>query len=264
MASLHRQALRTRNELSSRPDPDHRVPDRDSLEVVVVGDLGIEEVEVAIAVENYLSVPGAFDYNRLLRGASCGQIVGTFHRSGGIDGPVTCVVLRMVFVKAGMHQDGVAGFDPGTARRYCVAPAAVVVVGTHEPVERRLKSGPFIVRWVNVVDLPSRGGHRLGAGPHLNHLSQCLACLPHYSVGIRQDEAGLVASVRLQVQNASGKHVRRDYVEDALVLINPFTLEPHQGQALFPAGLALFAVQNFDGGVPVIVALDYPFEAQID
>ena len=43
-----------------------RVPERDAFEVVVVGGLDVEQVEVAAAVEDHLAVARGLDHDRLL------------------------------------------------------------------------------------------------------------------------------------------------------------------------------------------------------
>ena len=66
-APLHGQPLRAGDGLRARPDRDVGVPERDPLEVVVVGGLDVEQVEVAAAVEDHLAVARRLDHDRLLR-----------------------------------------------------------------------------------------------------------------------------------------------------------------------------------------------------
>ena len=49
-----------------------------------------------------------------------------------------------------------------------------------------------------------------------------------------------------------------------LVLVDPFALQPQQRQTLLPLGLALFAVRHLDLRVAIVVALNDPFEAEVD
>ena len=53
-------------------------------------------------------------------------------------------------------------------------------------------------------------------------------------------------------------------IEHALRLIDPLALQAQQRQALFPLALALAAIRHFDRGIAIVVALDEPFEAEID
>ena len=65
-AALDGQSLRAGDELRAGPDRDLGVPEGDPLEVVVVGGLDVEQVEVAAAVEDHLAVASGLDHDRLL------------------------------------------------------------------------------------------------------------------------------------------------------------------------------------------------------
>ena len=46
--------------------------------------------------------------------------------------------------------------------------------------------------------------------------------------------------------------------------VDPLALQPQQRQRLLPSRLALLPVRHLDRGVAVVVAVDEPFEAEID
>src|SRR6185295_8696452 len=69
--------------------------------------------------------------------------------------------------------------------------------------------------------------------------------------------------VRLQIQDAAGKHVRRDQVED-VALEYLLAVETDQRHGRSPGGLTLLAVRDLDARVPVRIAVDAPFEPEVD
>jgi hypothetical protein len=58
----------------------------------------------------------------------------------------------------------------------------------------------------------------------------------------------------------AGEHVRNDVLQR--VFVDPLVIQPEQREPLFPRLLALLAIENRDGGVMVIVAIDVPLETQ--
>ena len=84
------------------------------------------------------------------------------------------------------------------------------------------------------------------------------------AIGIGQDKASLIRSVRLQIQDAAGKHVGRDHVEDALRLVDLLALQPEKRQPLPPCTLTRLAIGNLDRCVAIRVALNHPFKPEID
>ena len=83
------------------------------------------------------------------------------------------------------------------------------------------------------------------------------------AVGIGHDEARLVRGARLQIQDAAGKHVRRDEIEH-VPLEHLFAVEPRQRHRLAPGGLALLPERDVHARVPIGVAVDVPLEAEVD
>ena len=112
-AALHRQAFRSGDELRARPDGDVGVPERDPFEVVVVGRLDVEQVEVAAAVDDHLAVARGLDRDRPLRRAVRSQVIRPLERRRRVDRRLVRVQLVAVGVRAGVHQDRVARFTRG-------------------------------------------------------------------------------------------------------------------------------------------------------
>jgi hypothetical protein len=83
------------------------------------------------------------------------------------------------------------------------------------------------------------------------------------AVGIGHDEARLVGGTRLQIQDAAGKHVRRDEIEH-VALEHLFAMESRQRHAFVPRSLALLPERHVHAGVSVRVAIDVPLEAEVD
>ncbi len=80
------------------------------------------------------------------------------------------------------------------------------------------------------------------------------------AIGIGQHQAAFVIGPRLQIEDAPGEHVRHDVLER--IFVDPLVIQAQQRQPLFPRLLALLAIENRDGGVMVVVAIDVPFETQ--
>src|SRR6185436_2815160 len=102
----------------------------------------------------------------------------------------------------------------------------------------------------------------LGTRPHGDGLCRVRRG-PSDAVGIREDEARFVGSVRLEVEDAAREHVRRDQVP-RILLIDPLALQPQQREALLPVAGPLFAIRDVHAGVAVVIARDEPLEAEID
>ena len=90
---------------------------------------------------------------------------------------------------------------------------------------------------------------RLGPRPH----GHGPAGLADHAVGIGHHEPRLVRRVGLQVEDASGEHVRRDDVE-LRPHEDPLTLEAQERERRRPDGLALPAIRDIHRGVAVVVA----------
>src|SRR5690242_21579066 len=78
------------------------------------------------------------------------------------------VVLRMISVKAGVHEDCVPGLHARTACRDGIAASTVIVVSAHQRVKGGLDLGSFVVRMVDVVYLASRIWLRFRESAHDN------------------------------------------------------------------------------------------------
>ena len=165
-AALDRQSFRAGDELRARPDRDVGVPERDALEVVVVGGLDVEEIEVAAPVDDDLAVARRLDHDRLLGRAVGGQVIGPFERGGGVDGGLVGVELVAIRVGAGVDQDHVARLDARPSARRGVAGAAVIVVGAHDAGERRFGLRARVADRIDVIDLAALGRPRLGTRAH--------------------------------------------------------------------------------------------------
>src|SRR5262249_2371544 len=147
------------DELCAGPDRDRRVPERDAFDVVVVGNLDVEQVEVVAPVENDLAVPGRLDHDGPVRRAFAGQVVRAFEGGGRVDRGLAGVILVVIRVGAGVHEDGVARLDARTPAGRSIAGAAVVVVGAHQADERRFLARALIADRVHVIHLAA--GRRL-------------------------------------------------------------------------------------------------------
>src|SRR5882757_8770147 len=97
------------DELSAGPDGDLGVPESDPLEIIVVGGLHIEEIEIAAAVEDHFAISGGLNDDGLVGRAAGKQVVSAFHRGGGADAAIAGVEFGVIAVGAGMDQDDVAG-----------------------------------------------------------------------------------------------------------------------------------------------------------
>ena len=86
---------------------------------------------------------------------------------------------------------------------------------------------------------------------------------PAHAVGIGHDETGFVRRIGFEVQDAAGKHVRRNHV-DARFGVDPLPAEAQQRQCRFPLARARLPVGHLDGRVAVVVSLDEPLEAEIE
>jgi hypothetical protein len=143
------------------------------------------------------------------------------------------------------------------------------VVRAHQPGERRFLLLPLPVDRVHVIGLPARGRLRLLPRAH-GHVFRRLAL---HAVGIRQREPAFVFRVWIEIEHAAREHVGDDVVEreprqqrvvrrERRTAVDPFVLKAQQRQTLLPDGLALLSVRDVDLRVAVVVAHDFPVEAQ--
>ena len=253
---LDREPPGPRDGLLAGPDGELGVAERDALEVGVVGRHDVEQGEVAVAVEDDLAVARRLDGDRPLGGAVGRQVVRALEGIGTVGAPVLQVV---VAIEAGVHEQGVAGAHPRTPRRAEVPAAARGVVRAYQPLERRLDLRALEAVGIDVEHPPLRVRHRLGARPH-RHGPVGLA---DHAVGIGHHEARLVRRVGLEVEDAPREHVRHDDVE-LVPHEDPLALQAQERERRRPRRLALPAVGHLHRRVPVVVALDEPFEAEVD
>src|SRR5258708_37906921 len=137
-ASFHGQPFRTGDELRARPNRDIGISDRDAFEIVIVRGFNVEQVEIAVTVEDDLSVSGALDDYRLVRSAARGQIISSFKRRGSIYGAVARVVFGVVLVCPAVDQNYVTRVHTRPARGHGIAAAAIIIIRAHETVNGRL------------------------------------------------------------------------------------------------------------------------------
>ena len=90
-ALLDRQPLRAGDELRPGGDRDLCVPERQPLEIGVIGRLHVEEREVSVAVEDDLAVPRRLDGDRHVGRAIGREVVRAVERDRAIDGGVVRV-----------------------------------------------------------------------------------------------------------------------------------------------------------------------------
>ena len=131
-------------------------------EVVVVGGLDVEQVEVAAPVDDDLAIARRLDHDRLLRRAVGGEVVGPFERRRRVDGRLVGVELVSIRVGAGVNQHRVAGLHARPSARCGVAGAAVIVVGAHDAGERRFGLRTGVADRIDVIHLAALGRLRFG------------------------------------------------------------------------------------------------------
>src|SRR5260370_14747968 len=124
-----------------------------------------------------------------------------------------------------MYQDDVARFDSGTACRDSISAAAVVVIRAHDRVKSGLDLGALVARGINMKHAPTSVRLRFGPRPHGHGLSHGLTVLPQKAIRIRHDKSSFIRRIGLQIENAARKHVWRDDVKDALVLVDSLALQ---------------------------------------
>jgi hypothetical protein len=82
-----------------------------------------------------------------------------------------------------------------------------------------------------------------------------------HTVGIEHLKANFVISVGLQVDDASCKHVRTDYIE-ADILQCALALKPEKRHSRVECPFADLAVLDLHVRIPIFVSFDAPFEAE--
>ncbi len=109
------EAAGTGNVFPAQQEGDRRVAHRDAVEVIVVRGHQVEEIEIAVAVEDHLAVARRFDHDRLVGRTAGGEEIGPVERRaiGGRVGVEAGIVSARVFIETGMHQDGIARLHTG-------------------------------------------------------------------------------------------------------------------------------------------------------
>src|SRR4051794_32431602 len=129
-AVFYSQTLRSGDELRAGPDRDVGIPERDTLKVVIIGGLGVEQIEIAVTVEDHFAIARTPDYDRFVRGAAGSQVVSALIGRGCINGEIrkrcrvvhnASVELRVVFVEARVNQNDISGLYARTSGRCGIA-----------------------------------------------------------------------------------------------------------------------------------------------
>src|SRR4029078_171501 len=105
-ATFHREAFRTGQKLHSGENRVVRIAERQSLEVRVVRRTDVEEREVTGAVEDRRTVAGRCDGYRLIGPRLGEEVIRPVERRRAIYRRILRVFVAVVFVDAGVHEDG--------------------------------------------------------------------------------------------------------------------------------------------------------------
>ena len=229
-------------------------------EVVVVGGLDVEQIEVVAAVEDHLAVAGRLDHDRFLRRALRREVVGPFERRRRVDRRLVAVELVVIRVGAGVDQDRVARLDARPSARRRVAGAAPVVVGAHDAFERRLDLLALPLRRIHVIRLAAFGRHRLRTRAHRHDLRRVRRGPPTPSGSVITKRASYaVPGSRSRMLPANMFGVTR------LKTLRWNTCSPcsrSSGIACAPRGLTLLAIRDLDARIAIRIAVDVPLEAR--
>ena len=231
-----------------------RVAEREAVEDVMGRGGDIEEPVVAGSVEHDIAIAGGANRDRSLWRRLDGEPVRAVERRHHrID-----VVQPVVPVKAGVHQDGVAGLHGAFPHDAPVAEAGSVV-GLQQAREVGLQLLALVIRGIDVPDLPSFERLRLGPGRDADGLDG----LAGRTVRIAQLEAAFVLRALLEVQDAAGKAVRNGVVEVFPLAEDTLAADPDQRKRFAPGRVASLPEGDRHGGVAVLVASDGPLESEI-
>src|SRR5262249_28279260 len=113
--------------------------------------------------------------------------------------------------------------------------------------------------WIN-VECPAAGG-RFGLGPRVDG-NRFLRITGH-AVWIGEHKSRFVRRVGLEIENAAGKHVRRDDIELKAV-VDVLALQPEERKRIHPSTFPNLAIGDGDGRVSIVIAVDEPLETEID
>ena len=113
-----------------------------------------------------------------------------------------------------------------------------------------------------MIDLAAHGRLRLRPGADRHGLRRVRRRSVD-AVRIRHHEARFVGGVWLQVEDAAGKHVGQDQVEDVR-LGDALALQAHERHPVLPGCLARLAIRHRHRRIAVGIAFDQPFEAEVD
>ncbi len=210
--SNQREAAGASDVLPAQQERDARVPNRDALEVVVVRGHQVEDVVVAVAVEDHLAVARALDHDRLVGRAARGEVIRAIEwRAIGSRVRIEPrIVEARVLVDTGVHENRVARLHARRIGDRVIGLIRPQIISTHQAVERRLLHLTFIAGRINVIDVAARSRRRHLARMHRHVLFDGAA----RAIRIAQHETAFVIGIRLEIEHAAGKHVRRGVVVD--------------------------------------------------
>ena len=117
----------------------------------------------------------------------------------------------------------------------------------------------LVVGGIDVEDASARVGFRFGPRGHRDALLR----LPGHAVRILEREFAFIAGGRLEIEDAAGKALGHGVGHALARAIHPFAADAQQRERGAPRLRARLAKADLHGGVPVCVALNGPFEAEV-
>ncbi len=248
-AVAHHQAVAAVGIPQARQDSHLAVSDGEVLDVIVVGEHGVEQTVHPAAVENGLAVARAADDDGFFRRTARGELVCAVKMQ-----PQRLIVGQTVgFIGPRVDEDNVSGLHPRAVPE--TFPGAVI--GFRDAHAGRFLFVPLVLGGIYVEGTAPGEGFRLGTGGHRCQVRR----LPLHPVGIAQGEPALVRSARFQVEEAPREHVRGGVIDLHRFEHHFLAIQSQEGESLFPCGRPFLAVADLHGGVAVVVSRDVPFES---
>ena len=167
MALFDRDAAGARDILQAGKKREVGVADGQSFEINVTARHYVEQVKVSVAVEDGLTIAGRFDDEGLFRRAAVRHVIGSI---GWPCSPWPSVFHVIVLIKAGMHQDDIAGLGTRRVSVEVIGMRGARVVRRHQSGKGRLLLLALIIGGIHVIDLAALRGFRLKTGPHRNQV----------------------------------------------------------------------------------------------
>ncbi len=140
------------------------------------------------------------------------------------------------------------------------------VISGQQSRKRRLLLAAFVAKGVNVIDV--------AAGGRLRFLSRAddhgFLRFALHSVRVGKNELAFVIGAGFEIQKAAREHIGRHI---AVVMLAAFAwrsaehllmLQPQKREALAPQLFTFLAISNIDACIAVVVAGDFPCEAERD